>query len=126
MTTQSTILLVEDDPFLREAFRILLEEAGYGVREAGNAAQALELVRDNPPSLVLLDLGLPDRSGLDILPDLTTNTTGESGDTIPIVALTGRAGADERRRCLDAGCRDYLVKPVDPSTLLRRIPELIG
>lgn len=126
MSTHSTILLVEDDPLLREAFRLLLEEAGYGVREAGNAAQALELVRDSRPSLVLLDLGLPDRNGLDILPDLTRNTDAESGAAIPIVALTGRAGADERRRCLDAGCRDYLVKPVDPSTLLRRIPELIG
>lgn len=125
MDTQSTILLVEDDPFLREAIRLLLEDAGYGVREAGTAAQALAVLDDSRPSLVLLDLGLPDRSGVDLVHDLNARTGRSDGTDIPIVALTGRAGADERRRCMAAGCRDYLVKPVDPRTLLQKIPELL-
>jgi two-component system phosphate regulon response regulator PhoB len=110
---------VEDDPLLREAMRLLLEDAGYSIREAGTAAQASAAVRAELPALILLDLGLPDRHGLDLARELT----GELATSI--VALTGRAGAEERRRCLEAGCRDYLAKPVEPSELLAKIQELI-
>jgi two-component system phosphate regulon response regulator PhoB len=117
--SRPTILLVEDDPLLREAMRLLLEDAGYSIREAGTAAQASAAVRAELPALILLDLGLPDRHGLDLARELT----GELATSI--IALTGRAGAEERRRCLEAGCRDYLAKPVEPSELLAKIQELI-
>jgi len=115
-----TILLVEDDPLLRDAMRLLLEDAGYTVVEAGTAAQASAAALAELPGLILLDLGLPDRHGLELARELTPR----SG--IPIVALTGRAGADERRRCLEAGCRDYLAKPIEPRQLIAKIQELIG
>ena len=117
-----TILLVEDDSLLREAFRMLLEDAGYDVKEAGSAAEALAAVDPTPPALVLLDLGLPDRSGLDVVRELRARTDMRS---VPIVALTGRSGPDERKRCLEAGCSDFLAKPVEPFELLRRVPELL-
>lgn len=118
-----TILLVEDDPLLRDAFRLLLEDAGYRVREAGTVAGALRSVDELRPSLILLDLGLPDGPGLDIVRTLRQRPETRE---IPVVALTGRAGVDERLTCLEAGCTAYLAKPVEPRELLRQLPTLLA
>ena len=118
-----TILLVEDDAVLREAFRLFLEDVGYRVVEAGTAAEALPAVAETPPALVLLDLGLPDRPGLDIAREMKRKPATRA---TPVFALTGRVGADERRACLEAGCALYLAKPVEPRQLLRRITEALG
>ncbi|SRR5512138_590909 len=118
-----SILLVEDDPLLRQAFRLLLEDAGYLVREAGSAAEALESVAAEHPNLVLLDLGLPDRPGLDVARDLTGRPATAD---IPIVALTGRVGPAEQHACMEAGCTLYLTKPVEPRELLRLLPDLFS
>lgn len=117
-----TILIVEDDDLLREAFTILLEDAGYQVLEAGTAAAALKLATERFPRLILLDLGLPDRPGLDVV-----RTIRQDPDLrdIPVIALTGRVGEDEKRACLDAGCDRYLSKPVRPSDLLKELPDLL-
>jgi CheY-like chemotaxis protein len=118
-----SILLVEDDPLLRHAFRLLLEDAGYIVHEAGTAAEALRKTSESLPSLVLLDLGLPDRPGLEVAREITSapETAG-----VRVVALTGRVGARERDACFAAGCSHFFSKPIEPRELLRRLPELIG
>jgi CheY-like chemotaxis protein len=123
ITTTASILLVEDDPLLRHAFRLLLEDAGYRVHEAGTAAQALDRAASEQPSLVLLDLGLPDRPGLEVARSITSQpeTAG-----IRVVALTGRVGARERDACFAAGCSHFFTKPIEPRELLRRLPELLG
>jgi len=118
-----SILLVEDDPLLRHAFRLLLEDAGYVVHEAGSAAQALEQARAHLPALVLLDLGLPDRPGLEVAREITT---GADTAGVRVVALTGRVGAEERDACFAAGCSHFFTKPIEPRELLRRLPELIS
>jgi DNA-binding response OmpR family regulator len=117
-----SILLVEDDPLLRHAFRLLLEDAGYRVIEAGTAAEALEHAFAERPALVLLDLGLPDRPGLDVAREITSHpeTAG-----MRVVALTGRVGARERDACFEAGCSHFFSKPIEPRELLRRLPELL-
>ncbi len=115
-------MLVEDDPLLRDALRLLLEDAGYRVLEAGNAAEALERCSIDPPSLILLDLGLPDRPGLEVARILRTRQA--TRDT-PIVALTGRVGPSERNACFAAGCTSFLAKPVEPRELLRCVPEFM-
>jgi DNA-binding response OmpR family regulator len=117
-----TILIVEDDPLLRHAFMLLLEDAGYGVTEAGTAAEAVLAAFREPPQLVILDLGLPDRSGLEVARELTGAAATRH---VPVVALTGRVGPDEERACIEAGCSDYLAKPVEPRELLRRVPQFI-
>jgi DNA-binding response OmpR family regulator len=123
MTLESaTILLVEDDPLLRHAFRLLLEDAGYTVREAGNAAEAVRVIERELPDLMLLDLGLPDRPGLDVVRELRAQ---ERTCDLPIVALTGRSGDAERKACLAAGCTHYFAKPVEPRELLNRIPDML-
>jgi two-component system, OmpR family, KDP operon response regulator KdpE len=120
--TPPPILLVEDDPLLRHAFRLLLEDAGYDVHEAGTAAEALAAVAAARPRLVLLDLGLPDRPGLEVAREITADA-GNTG--IRVVALTGRVGASERDACLAAGCSHFFAKPIEPKELLRRLPELL-
>lgn len=117
-----SILLVEDDPLLRHAFRLLLEDAGYDVHEAGTAAHAIEQAVSHRPRLVLLDLGLPDRPGLDVARHLTSQPDAD----VRVVALTGRVGAREREECLAAGCTHFFSKPIEPRELLRRLPELLA
>lgn len=117
-----SILLVEDDPLLRHAFRLLLEDAGYRVHEAGTAAEALECAASERPSLVLLDLGLPDRPGLEVAREITSQPALQG---VRVVALTGRVGARERDECFEAGCTHFFTKPIEPRELLRRLPELL-
>ena len=118
-----TILLVEDDDLLRDAFRMLLEDAGYQVLGAGTAARAMQLAEERMPALIVMDLGLPDRPGLEVVRALKADPELKA---IPVVALTGRVGPAEERECLDAGCDRYLAKPVSPSELLRELPALIA
>ena len=120
MDDVTTILLVEDERLLRRAFRTLLEASGYRVTEAGSAAEALERAEADAPDLVLLDLGLPDRNGLEIVGALR-DRSGRPG--LPVVAMTGRSGPEAARACEVAGCADHLVKPVAPRELVRRIPD---
>ena len=121
-TATATILLVEDDSLLRHAFRLLLEDAGYRIHEAGTAHEALEKARTAAPDLVLLDLGLPDAPGLDVARTLRLH---EATQDTPIVALTGRVGADEKQECIDAGCTAYLAKPIPAKELLKRLSEYL-
>lgn len=116
------ILLVEDDSLLRRAFSLLLQDAGYRVREAGTAADAIEEARQRAPSMVLLDMGLPDRPGLEVARALR-----EMPDTagVPIVALTGRFGYDEELACREAGCTHFFPKPIEPRELIRRLPAIL-
>lgn len=118
-----SILIVEDDPLLRHAFRLLLEDAGYRVQEAGTAAQALDRAAEERPALVLLDLGLPDRPGLEVARELTS-APATAG--VRVVALTGRVGSRERDACFEAGCTHFFTKPIEPRELLRRLPELLA
>lgn len=117
-----TILLVEDDDLLRDAFKLLLEDAGYQVLEAGTARAALQIARERFPALIILDLGLPDRPGLDVVRTLRTEPEMAG---VPVIALTGRVGQSERQACLDAGCDRYLAKPISPLDLLKELPELL-
>ena len=122
-TATATILRVEDDSLLRHAFRLLLEDAGYRIHEAGTAHEAVEKARHATPDLVLLDLGLPDAPGLDVVRTLRLH---EPTQDTPIIALTGRVGAEERTECIEAGCTSYLAKPIAPRDLLKRLSEFLA
>jgi CheY-like chemotaxis protein len=120
---QPRILLVEDNETIRHAFTILLEESGYEVRQAASGGQALGAAESALPDLILMDLGLPDMSGLDVTRRLKANPATRD---VVIVALTGRALETDQQACFDAGCAGYLAKPVDTEQLLRRIPDFLG
>ncbi len=123
MTNPALILLVEDEPMLRDAFRLILEDAGYVVEEAGSAREALESAARSTPSLILLDLGLPDRPGLEVVRELRHRDA--TRDT-PILALTGRTGAREEQACLEAGCTHFYTKPLAPRRLLSDLPRFLA
>lgn len=116
------ILLVEDDKLLRDSFEILLDDAGYRVLAAATAGRAIELVREERPGIVILDLGLPDRPGLDVVRAIRKDPSLAG---LPVIALTGRVGAGEEAAALDAGCDRYLPKPVAPTQLLRELAALM-
>ncbi len=122
MSAPPLILLVEDDRLLRQAFRLLLEDAGYRVREAGSGGEALRAAEEGPAAIVL-DLGLPDRPGLEVCRALREHPATRNA---VIVALTGHAGAAEQRACLEAGCTLYFAKPIEPRELLRRLSGLVS
>ncbi|HST62222.1 MAG TPA: response regulator [Longimicrobium sp.] len=123
VTTARTVLLVEDSDAIRDAFTILLEDAGYTVLGAGTGEDALRLAAEHLPDLMLLDMGLPDMTGLDVVRQVKADA-GTAG--ISVVAVTGRDEASDRRACLAAGCAAYIVKPVNTQKLVRDLPGFMG
>jgi CheY-like chemotaxis protein len=121
--TGKTVLLVEDSDAIRDAFTILLEDAGYTVLGAGTGEDALRLAAEHLPDLVLLDMGLPDMTGLDVVRQVKADPRMAG---IAVVAVTGRDEASDRRACLEAGCTAYIVKPVNTQKLVRDLPGFMA
>jgi CheY-like chemotaxis protein len=116
------ILLVDDEPAIRTICRVNLEVAGMSVVEAGAGDEALELVRAAQPSLVLLDVMMPGLDGWTVAERLGADP--ETRD-LPVVFLSARAGADDRRRARDLGAVGYVVKPFDPIALGPTIEDVL-
>jgi len=109
------ILVVDDDPQILRALRINLRARAYEVEAAADGAAALRLAAAHPPDLVVLDLGLPDMDGADVIRGL------RGWSTVPIIVLSGRAGGTDKVEALDAGADDYVTKPFGVDELLARI-----
>jgi len=114
VTVEPHILIVEDSELVSGALRLLLEAAGYRVSTAAGIAEALGIVRTDPPALTLLDVTLHDGDGL-----LLVESLRAAGCRV-VVALTGHDDESTRQRCLAAGCADVLVKPVPTRELVAR------
>jgi CheY-like chemotaxis protein len=112
------ILVVEDDDANLLLTQTVLEQAGHRVLAAGTAEQAREMLSVEHADLVLTDIELPGASGLDLARELTEDPRTRD---VPVVALTAHAMPEMRQKVLDAGCRDYLVKPIDIIELIRRV-----
>lgn len=117
---QIRILAVEDDPHIARLLALELGRLGYSLDAVGTAAEAMAHLRERPPSLLLLDLGLPDRDGAEVLRELRG-----SGDTLPVICLTARDRPVERVGGLRAGADDYIVKPFDIAELDARIRAVL-
>jgi two-component system, OmpR family, response regulator len=117
--TPIRLLLVEDDRALAEGIAMALRRSGYTVAVAPWAADAMRLAQAETYDIGILDLGLPDRDGLDLLHDMRTN-----GIVFPVLILTARALLDDRIRGLDSGADDYLVKPFALGELEARLRAL--
>ncbi|MDD3650883.1 response regulator transcription factor [Immundisolibacter sp.] len=113
------LLLVEDDAPLAAALTQALREQGFAVNHVRHGAQALHAALDDPPELVVLDLGLPDMDGLELLRRLRS-----AGSRLPILVLTARDALSDKVAGLDLGADDYLPKPFDVRELEARIRAL--
>lgn len=114
------VLLVEDDPKLREPLARALRAADYAVDEADNGRDAFFLGQEEPFDVVVLDLGLPVLDGLSVL-----RRWREAGRAMPVLILTARASWHEKVEGIDAGADDYLTKPFHTEELLARLRALI-
>jgi two-component system KDP operon response regulator KdpE len=109
------VLIVEDEPALLRALRINLRARGYDVAIASAGRDALAQARQRPPDVVVLDLGLPDIDGTEVIRDL------RGWSHAPVIVLSGRAGSGDKIGALDAGADDYVTKPFDMEELLARL-----
>lgn len=110
------VLVVDDEPQLVRALTMNLTKRGYRVTSARTGAGALDQVATSPPDLMLLDLGLPDVDGTDVLRELRRRRS-----QIPVLVLSARVDSAEKVEALDAGASDYLTKPFDVVELLARL-----
>jgi DNA-binding response OmpR family regulator len=120
MSTSHSILIIDDEPNLRRSLGLILQRAGYTVTTAANAAEALHLLRAGAYDLAFLDIKLPDQNGIQLLPELRALYPN-----MPILILTAHATLDSAIRAVKLGARDYLLKPIDPESILSRVEELI-
>jgi two-component system KDP operon response regulator KdpE len=109
------VLVVDDEPQILRALRVNLNARSYDVVAATTGKQALEAAARVHPELVVLDLGLPDMNGVDVIHGL------RSWSAVPIVVLSGRLHSLEKIRALDAGADDYVTKPFNVAELLARV-----
>ncbi len=109
------ILVVDDEPSIQRTLRINLRARGYDVETVGCGRDALAVLAEAPPDLVILDLGLPDLDGVEVLRRLRTRST------IPVIVLSARHQSDDKVEALDEGADDYVTKPFSPDELMARV-----
>ncbi len=112
------ILVIEDQELNRKVVRIVLQSKGYTVVEAADAMEALACLENAIPHLILMDIALPGQSGEDLTKRIKANLAWVD---IPIIALTAAAMSGDKERILEAGCDDYLSKPIDIKILIERV-----
>lgn len=117
-----TILVVEDEPAVREMLVFALERAGFVIMAAGDAAQAQAMMAQCTPDLMLIDWMMPGLSGVDFTKRLKN---GEASRRIPIIMLTARSDEMDKVRGFDVGADDYVTKPFSPRELVARIKAVL-
>jgi len=109
------ILVIEDEPGIRRFLRVSLEQEGYRLAEAQTGRQAMVMIRSRPPDVIILDLGLPDLDGVEIIDFV------RSWSKLPIIVLSARTKDLDKVEALDRGADDYLTKPFSVSELQARL-----
>lgn len=117
--TGARILVIDDEPQIRRFLAISLRAQGYAVTEAVDGRSGLESLATRGADLVVLDMGLPDLDGLEVLRDL------RAWSTVPVVVLSVRSGEDQKVAALDAGANDYVTKPFGVQELSARLRALL-
>ena len=115
MELRANILVIEDEPDIRRFVRMTLESEGHEVHEAPTLQRGLIEAGSRRPELAIVDLGLPDGDGVDLIRDMRTWSTA------PVIVLSARGGEADKIAALDAGADDYLVKPFGAGELLARV-----
>ncbi|MEM6282221.1 MAG: response regulator [Chloroflexota bacterium] len=123
MSDKPTVLYVEDNPQNMRLVRKFLKMGGYPLIEAETGEDGLARARETKPSLILMDINLPDIDGMEV-----TRILKQESDTahIPIIALTANAMHGDREKFIEAGCDGYLSKPVSKNDLLEAVAGFVG
>ncbi|MBI3560969.1 MAG: two-component system response regulator KdpE [Gammaproteobacteria bacterium] len=119
MAHDTSILVIEDDPPIRRFIKASLEQEHYRVFEADNAKRGLSEAATRKPALLILDLGLPDMDGIELIAEL------RHWSAMPILILSARTDEQDKIAALDSGADDYLIKPFGVGELLARVRALI-
>src|SRR6185437_690085 len=114
MAKPLTVLVVDDEPPIRRFLRTSLAADHYRIIEAEDASGAMRMVKAEQPDLVILDLGLPDRSGLELIPEIRKSSK------VPIIVLSARHDERSKVEALDLGADDYVSKPFGIAELMAR------
>jgi DNA-binding response OmpR family regulator len=115
----STVLVIEDERKIRELLRSYLEHDGLAVLTTGSGAEGIQLVLDSSPDLVILDLGLPDVPGEEVLREIRSRCE------TPVLVLTARGETSDRIQGLELGADDYLAKPFSPREVVLRVKAVL-
>jgi two-component system KDP operon response regulator KdpE len=118
-TPAARVLVIDDEPQIRKFVDISLRSQGYGTQLADTGEQGLSILATQGADLVILDLGLPDRDGQDVLREL------RQWSRVPVIVLTVRSSEDQKVALLDAGANDYVTKPFGIEELMARIRALL-
>lgn len=116
---ETRILIVEDEENIVELLKLYLEDAGYEVKAASNGAQSLKLFREFKPDLILLDIMLPEKDGLDICREVRKSSQ------VPVIMLTAKDTETDKVVGLELGADDYVTKPFSPRELMARIKAIL-
>ncbi|MEL6212212.1 MAG: response regulator [Pseudomonadota bacterium] len=120
--TVKTVLIVEDNDLNMKLFHDLLEAHGYGTLQAGTGPEAIALARKHQPDLILMDIQLPEVSGLQV----TAQIKGEEAlADIPVIAVTAFAMKGDEERIRAGGCEDYIAKPISVSDFLEKVKRYL-
>jgi CheY-like chemotaxis protein len=117
-----SVLIVDDNEYLREIFAAILRFSGYEIVEAASGTEAIEKAASAKPHLILLDLALPDMNGIDVARSIKRN---QRSTHIPIIACSAFSTGEEREDSLAAGIVDYLQKPISSQVLKAKIEKFI-
>ena len=118
------ILLIDDDKGIVEVIRKVLEEVKYEIVTAYDGKEGLEKVKSDKPDLIVLDIRMPSMNGYEFMRALRAHNLNENEPMIPVIMLTAKEEMEEIFKL--EGAKGYLVKPVDPSNLVRKIQECLN
>lgn len=119
----STILIVEDNELNMKLFRDLLEAHGYDTLEAKNGKDALKLIRDHHPDLIIMDMQLPEVSGLEVTRQIKND---DEIKTIPVVAVTAFAMKGDEEKFRAGGCEAYIAKPISVAQFVETVKRFVA
>lgn len=115
-------LIIEDNDNNLELIRFILEKAGYETLFAITGVEGVKLALSHAPDMIILDIQLPDISGLEVLQQIRAH---ESGQNVPVIAMTSYAMSGDREKLIAAGCNNYIEKPIDPLSVMSLIERTV-
>ncbi len=116
------LLYIEDDPANRILVRRVMEAQGYRVLEAGSGAEGVAIAQAEQPGVILVDINMPDMDGFEVMARLKETPRTAS---VPVIAVTAMVMKGDRERTLEAGCADYIEKPIDVDLLPEQVAAVL-